>query len=167
MRFLRCIAREKKYVKLLVVGDSGLGKTTLIRSLVSTPGDKLQVGLAHAAWATVDFLIHFHQLLVSQRLFIRPPAFPLDRCTTAAPPPTTSSSKTPIRSARPSRGGECQILPFHTSTPPHPLSLNQRNEPPSRQGTRTTRRFGSTRSRIRQDLETDWTSTPPSTWSCR
>ena len=35
--------RRKKFVKLLVVGDSGLGKTTLIRSLVSTPGERLQV----------------------------------------------------------------------------------------------------------------------------
>ncbi len=42
----RLRTRRKKYVKLLVVGDSGLGKTTLIRSLVSTPGERLQVAAA-------------------------------------------------------------------------------------------------------------------------
>ena len=36
-------SRETKHIKLLVVGDSGLGKTTLIRSLVSTPGERLKV----------------------------------------------------------------------------------------------------------------------------
>mmetsp|Transcript_21340 Transcript_21340/g.53751 ORF Transcript_21340/g.53751 Transcript_21340/m.53751 type:complete len:424 (+) Transcript_21340:149-1420(+) len=33
----------KRYVKILVVGDSGLGKTTLIRTLLSGPGEKLQL----------------------------------------------------------------------------------------------------------------------------
>ncbi|KAL6763918.1 Septin-domain-containing protein [Haematococcus lacustris] len=33
---------KKKYIKVMVVGDSGLGKTTLIRSLMSTPGERLQ-----------------------------------------------------------------------------------------------------------------------------
>ena len=27
----------------MVVGDSGLGKTTLIKSLMSTPGERMQV----------------------------------------------------------------------------------------------------------------------------
>ena len=35
---------KKKYVKIMVVGDSGLGKTTLIKSLLSAPGERLQVG---------------------------------------------------------------------------------------------------------------------------
>lgn len=34
---------KKKYIKVLVVGDSGLGKTTLVKSLMSTPGERLQV----------------------------------------------------------------------------------------------------------------------------
>uniref|UniRef100_A0A7S0N8F4 Septin-type G domain-containing protein n=1 Tax=Chlamydomonas leiostraca TaxID=1034604 RepID=A0A7S0N8F4_9CHLO len=34
---------KKKYIKVMVIGDSGLGKTTLIRSLMSTPGERLQV----------------------------------------------------------------------------------------------------------------------------
>lgn len=34
---------KKKYIKVLVVGDSGLGKTTLIKTLLSTPGERLQV----------------------------------------------------------------------------------------------------------------------------
>lgn len=34
---------RKKYIKVMVVGDSGLGKTTLIRTLLSTPGERLQV----------------------------------------------------------------------------------------------------------------------------
>lgn len=34
---------KKKYIKLMVVGDSGLGKTTLVRALMSTPGERLQV----------------------------------------------------------------------------------------------------------------------------
>lgn len=34
---------RRKFVKVLVVGDSGLGKTTLISSLLSKPGEQLQV----------------------------------------------------------------------------------------------------------------------------
>jgi septin 7 len=34
---------KKKYIKVLVVGDSGLGKTTLVKTLLSTPGERLQV----------------------------------------------------------------------------------------------------------------------------
>lgn len=34
---------RKKYIKLMVVGDSGLGKTTLVKALMSTPGERLQV----------------------------------------------------------------------------------------------------------------------------
>jgi septin 7 len=36
-------AWRRRYVKLLVVGDSGTGKTTLVRTLLSTPGEQLQV----------------------------------------------------------------------------------------------------------------------------
>jgi GTPase SAR1 family protein len=35
---------KNKYLKILVVGDSGLGKTTLIQTLLSKPGENLQVG---------------------------------------------------------------------------------------------------------------------------
>jgi hypothetical protein len=35
---------KRKFVKLMVVGDSGLGKTTLISALLSKPGEQLQVG---------------------------------------------------------------------------------------------------------------------------
>lgn len=34
---------KKKFIKVLVVGDSGLGKTTLVKTLLSTPGERLQV----------------------------------------------------------------------------------------------------------------------------
>jgi len=34
---------RKRYAKLLVVGDAGLGKTTLIRAILSVPGQKLQL----------------------------------------------------------------------------------------------------------------------------
>lgn len=34
---------RKKFIKVLVVGDSGLGKTTLVKTLLSTPGERLQV----------------------------------------------------------------------------------------------------------------------------
>ncbi|KAF5841669.1 septin-like protein [Dunaliella salina] len=34
---------KKKYIKVMVVGDSGLGKTTLVRALLSTPGERMQV----------------------------------------------------------------------------------------------------------------------------
>lgn len=34
---------KKKFIKVLVVGDSGLGKTTLIKTLLSTPGERLSV----------------------------------------------------------------------------------------------------------------------------
>ncbi|GBF99885.1 hypothetical protein Rsub_12681 [Raphidocelis subcapitata] len=34
---------KKKYIKVLIVGDSGLGKTTLVKTLLSTPGERLQV----------------------------------------------------------------------------------------------------------------------------
>jgi septin family protein len=36
-------AWRRRYVKLLIVGDSGIGKTTLVRTLLSTPGERLQV----------------------------------------------------------------------------------------------------------------------------
>jgi septin family protein len=36
-------AWRRRYVKLLVVGDSGTGKTTLVRTLLSTPGEQLHV----------------------------------------------------------------------------------------------------------------------------
>jgi polynucleotide 5'-kinase involved in rRNA processing len=36
---------KRKFVKLMVVGDSGLGKTTLISALLSKPGEQLQVRL--------------------------------------------------------------------------------------------------------------------------
>lgn len=32
-------------LQVLVVGDSGLGKTTLVKTLLSTPGERLQVGV--------------------------------------------------------------------------------------------------------------------------
>lgn len=31
-------------LQVLIVGDSGLGKTTLVKTLLSTPGERLQVG---------------------------------------------------------------------------------------------------------------------------
>eukprot|EP00879_Flechtneria_rotunda_P014507 GHRR01015159.1.p1 GENE.GHRR01015159.1~~GHRR01015159.1.p1 ORF type:complete len:440 (+),score=148.56 GHRR01015159.1:748-2067(+) len=34
---------KKKFIKVLVVGDSGLGKTTLVKTLLSTSGERLQV----------------------------------------------------------------------------------------------------------------------------
>ena len=34
---------QNRYVKLLVIGDSGLGKTTLIRSLLAVPGEQVQL----------------------------------------------------------------------------------------------------------------------------
>ncbi|KAI8474148.1 MAG: septin-like protein [Monoraphidium minutum] len=34
---------RKKFIKVLIVGDSGLGKTTLVKTLLSTPGERLQV----------------------------------------------------------------------------------------------------------------------------
>lgn len=34
---------KKRFVKIMMVGDSGLGKTTLIRTLLSGPGDKLEL----------------------------------------------------------------------------------------------------------------------------
>lgn len=41
---------KRKFVKLMVVGDSGLGKTTLISALLSKPGEQLQVrGIGHKA----------------------------------------------------------------------------------------------------------------------
>jgi GTPase SAR1 family protein len=30
-------------LQVLIVGDSGLGKTTLVKTLLSTPGERLQV----------------------------------------------------------------------------------------------------------------------------
>ncbi|KAK9804973.1 hypothetical protein WJX73_006082 [Symbiochloris irregularis] len=35
--------RPRKFVKFLIVGDSGLGKTTLVRTLFSLPGQELQL----------------------------------------------------------------------------------------------------------------------------
>lgn len=35
--------------QVLVVGDSGLGKTTLVKTLLSTPGERLQVGVTGRA----------------------------------------------------------------------------------------------------------------------
>jgi hypothetical protein len=32
-----------RFIKVLIVGDSGLGKTTLVKTLLSTPGERLQV----------------------------------------------------------------------------------------------------------------------------
>ncbi len=32
----------------MVIGDSGLGKTTLVRALLSTPGERLQVRVGNA-----------------------------------------------------------------------------------------------------------------------
>lgn len=34
---------RKRFSKLMVVGDAGLGKTTLIKTLLSIPGQKVQV----------------------------------------------------------------------------------------------------------------------------
>lgn len=34
---------KKRFIKVLIVGDSGLGKTTLVKTLLSTPGERLQV----------------------------------------------------------------------------------------------------------------------------
>eukprot|EP00192_Tetraselmis_astigmatica_P025058 CAMPEP_0117672562 /NCGR_PEP_ID=MMETSP0804-20121206/13973_1 /TAXON_ID=1074897 /ORGANISM="Tetraselmis astigmatica, Strain CCMP880" /LENGTH=377 /DNA_ID=CAMNT_0005481177 /DNA_START=61 /DNA_END=1194 /DNA_ORIENTATION=- len=34
---------QTRYVKMMLVGDSGLGKTTLLRTLLSGPGDKLEL----------------------------------------------------------------------------------------------------------------------------
>jgi septin family protein len=36
--------------QVLVVGDSGLGKTTLVKTLLSTPGERLQVGQCSCFW---------------------------------------------------------------------------------------------------------------------
>ena len=43
---------KNKYLKVLVVGDSGLGKTTLIQTLLSKPGENLQVGASLTCHAT-------------------------------------------------------------------------------------------------------------------
>ena len=32
-----------RYFKILIVGDSGLGKTTLVRALLSVPGQRLEL----------------------------------------------------------------------------------------------------------------------------
>ena len=42
---------RRAYAKLLVVGDSGLGKTTLIKALLSTSGERLQVRRARCCLA--------------------------------------------------------------------------------------------------------------------
>ena len=35
--------RRHRYFKILIVGDSGLGKTTLVRALLSVPGQRLEL----------------------------------------------------------------------------------------------------------------------------
>ena len=34
---------KHRYFKILIVGDSGLGKTTLVRALLSVPGQRLEL----------------------------------------------------------------------------------------------------------------------------
>jgi len=49
---------KRKFVKLMVVGDSGLGKTTLISALLSKPGEQLQV---RKRWQQVVVSCRHHQ----------------------------------------------------------------------------------------------------------
>jgi hypothetical protein len=41
---------QRRFVKMLVVGDSGLGKTTLISSLLNTAQETVQVGRRCCCW---------------------------------------------------------------------------------------------------------------------
>jgi hypothetical protein len=41
-----CVCALLFLLQVLIVGDSGLGKTTLVKTLLSTPGERLQVRLS-------------------------------------------------------------------------------------------------------------------------
>lgn len=52
--------------QVMVVGDSGLGKTTLVRSLMSTPGERLQVRApcAHKCFRRQDRAWFTHRVVL-------------------------------------------------------------------------------------------------------